>query len=174
MDTRSVILTFLNFLGFILVQTLIFKNAVLFGISFAFFYVAFLLFLSFETTAIYLLLAGFFTGFVIDIFYDSLGVHSAACVLMMFGRQFWIKSITPRGGYEIGSTPTIGSLGFRWFTIYALPLIFIHHFLLFYVEAGGFKGIFFLALGKVLASTVFTYFTVVLYQYLFLVRKKRT
>jgi hypothetical protein len=173
MDTRSLILTMLNFIVFILVQTLIFKNTVLFGVSFAFLYVAFLLFLSFETTAVYLLLAGFFTGFVIDIFYDSLGVHTAACVLMMFARQFWIKSIIPRGGYEIGSTPTIASLGLQWFTIYSLPLIFIHHFLLFYIEAGGFKGLFFFTLSKVLASMVFTYFTVILYQYLFFVRKNR-
>lgn len=173
MDTRNLILTVINFVVLVLVQVLVFKSVVLFGYSFAFIYLAILLLLPFELTAVYLLAGGFLTGFVIDVFYDSLGVHSAACVLMMFARQFWIKSITPRGGYEIGSAPTIASQNLQWFTIYALPLIFVHHALLFFVEAGGFDGLFFFTLTKVLSSTIFTYFTIVLYQYLFLVRRRR-
>lgn len=173
MDNRNFLFNGLYFLLFILLQVLVFKNIVFFGYAFAFIYLAFLLLLPFEITAIYLIATGFFTGFIVDIFYDSLGLHSAACVLMMFSRQYWIKSITPRGGYEIGALPTIGSLGLRWFSAYALPLIFVHHALLFYLEAGNLEGLFFFTLAKVLSSTFFTYFTIVLIQYLFLVNRRR-
>jgi len=173
MNSRNLITEIISFVIIILLQVLLFKNIVLFNVAFSFFYLAILLFLPFEVIAISLLFIGFFTGFVVDIFYDSLGMHSASCVLLMFVRNFWIKSITPRGGYEVTSTPTIDSMGLQWFTIYALPLIFIHHFALFYIEAGGFEGLFFLTLSKVLASTLMTFLVIVLYQYLFLVRRKR-
>jgi len=173
MDSKNLITNLLYFILFILLQVLLFKNLVLFGISFSFFYVCFLLFLPFEIATVSLLFIGFFTGFVIDIFYDSLGIHSASCVLLMFIRGFWIKSITPRGGYEVGSIPTIESMGWQWFSFYSLPLIFIHHFALFYIEAGGFEGVFFFTLSKVLASTALTFLVIVLFQYLFMVRRKR-
>jgi len=174
MDTRNLIFTAINFVVFILLQVLVFKNVVLFGYGFVFIYLAFLLLLPFEITAIYLLAGGFLTGFIVDIFYDSLGIHSGACVLMLFARQFWIRSITPRGGYEINSSPTIASMGLQWFTIYSIPLIFVHHAFLFFMEAGGASGMFAFTLTKVLSSVFFTYFSIVLYQYLFLVRKRRS
>lgn len=173
MVSKNLITGLLSFAIFILLQVLLFKNFVLFNVGFTFSYVAFLLFLPFEVIALSQLFLGFFMGFTIDIFYDSLGMHAAACILLMYVRQFWIKSITPRGGYEITSLPTIDSMGLQWFTIYSLPLIFIHHFALFYIEAGGFKDLFFLTLAKVFASTLLTFLVIVLYQYLFMVKRKR-
>lgn len=172
MSNRKIIYLVLGFILFVLAQVLIFKNLVLFNIAFCFVYVGFLLILPFEITSIPLILLGFVTGLVIDIFYDSLGIHAAASVLIMFVRTKWIKLITPRGGYEVGATPTIKVMGFEWFTIFALPLILLHHFALFYIEASGFK-MFWFTFSKVIASTIFTFIILVLVQYLFYGNRRR-
>lgn len=142
------------------------KNLVLFDKAFCFIYIGFLLLLPFETNKVLLLIWGFVIGFFIDIFYDSLGIHMAASVLMVYLRSYWINLITPRGGYEVGMEPTLKLMKFEWFATYSLPLIFVHHFALFYIETGGFS-LFFFTFVKVISSVVFTFVTIVLLQYLF-------
>ena len=139
---------------------------VLFDKAFCFVYIGFLLLLPFEAGSIFLLFMGFLMGLFIDIFYDSLGIHMAASVLVMYIRPFWINLITPRGGYEVGMEPSLKLMKFEWFATYALPLIFIHHFALFYLEAGLFS-MFFFTFVKVITSVLFTFTTFVLLQYLF-------
>ena len=125
--TRGLIFQIGNFVFFMIIQILFLRNVVLFDYAFAFIYIGFLLMLPFETGAITLMGLGFLTGFITDVFYDSLGMHTAAMVFVAFLRPYWVQSLTPRGGYEQGSLPNIRSLGLRWFLSYALTLIFIHH-----------------------------------------------
>jgi hypothetical protein len=115
-----------------------------------------------------LLLMGisFVMGLSVDIFYDSIGINASASVLIGFLRPYWLKIVTPRGGYEEVIIPNLKTLDFGWFFIYSLPLVFIHHFVLFFVEAGGF-GMFFFTITKVIFSSILTFFILVLTQYLF-------
>lgn len=150
---------------YIFLQIMFMKNMVLFDKAFCFIYIGFLLLLPFETGPLLLLLLGFLLGLIIDVFYDSLGIHIAASVLVMYLRPYWINLITPRGGYEIGMEPTLKLMKFEWFATYALPLIFIHHFALFYIEAGGFS-MFFFTFAKVLFSALFTFVAILIMQQL--------
>jgi len=115
-----------------------------------------------------LLLMGisFVMGLSVDIFYDSIGINASASVLIGFLRPYWLKIVTPRGGYEEVVIPNLKTLDFGWFFTYSLPLVFIHHFVLFFVEAGGF-GMFFFTITKVFFSSILTFFILVLTQYLF-------
>jgi hypothetical protein len=166
MSSRNSIIQLFYFVLYIGLQIIFVQNMVLFDVAFCFLYIGFLLLIPFETGPLLLLLVGAATGVVVDIFYDSLGIHMAASVLIMYLRPHWIKLITPRGGYEIGMEPTLKLMKFEWFATYSLPLIFVHHLALFYIEAGGF-GMFFFTLIKVLSSTLFTFATLVIIQYLF-------
>jgi len=112
------------------------------------------------------MLIAIITGLVIDIFYNSLGTHMAAATFLAFVRPFWLNAITPRGGYENVESPSLKDLGSRWFLAYALPLVAIYLLIAFFIEAGGFH-LFFHVIIKVLASTLFTTFVLVLIQYLF-------
>jgi len=156
----------LNFVVYIGVQVLMVRNLVLFDRGFCFIYIAALLLLPFEISSTGLMLIGFGTGLMVDIFYDTLGMHTAACVLLMFLRQLWVNLLTPRGGYENAYYPSLKVMGVEWFATYALPLLLIHHFFLFYLETGGFE-FFFFTLTKVLASVAFTFLTILITQYLF-------
>jgi hypothetical protein len=124
-----------------------------------------------ESGRITLLILGFLTGLVVDIFYDSLGIHAAACVLMMYLRPFWINLITPRGGYELEMRPTLFDMDFQWFGTYIFPLILIHHFALFFIETGGISLFLFTGL-KVISSTAFTFITIIIVQFLFFSAKR--
>ncbi|MBX9851665.1 MAG: Rod shape-determining protein MreD [Cytophagaceae bacterium] len=126
--------------------------------------------LPFETPALLLLFIAFLLGMTIDIFYDTLGIHAAASVLIAYIRPYIINILTPKGGYDKGTTVSIPSLGFQWMTMYAGVMIFIHHLTLFILELWGVK-LFFELIGKSLASGIFTLMVFTLFQYLFLGNK---
>ncbi len=156
----------ISFVLYLLLQVTIVRNMVLFDVAFCYVYVAFLLLFPFEIRPVPLMIIGFICGLLIDIFYDTLGMHAAGCVLIAFLRPYWAKAVPPRGGYEMGMKPTIKVMGFIWFLIFTLPLIFIHHFVLFFVEVGGLHLLGF-TIVKVISSTMLTFLVIVILQYLF-------
>jgi hypothetical protein len=166
MSNRRIIFQFLSFALYIGVQVTIFRNLALFNVSFCFIYLGFILFLPIDIDRILLLFLGFISGLIIDLFYDSVGIHTAASVMLAFLRPHWINVLTPQGGFNIGVSPSLRHLPFLWITRYLIPIILIHHFAIFYIEAGGFS-MFFFTLVKVLSSVLFTYFVLVLVQLLF-------
>ena len=158
--SRINIIQVISFFIYLLYQVLILKNIVLFNTAFCFF------FLPVEANPLFLMIAGFLMGFAIDIFYDSLGLHAFSCVLVMYVRNYWLTLITPQGGYDSSATPSIAINGMQWFLVYTLPLVFLHHSVLFFVEAGGF-GMFWFTLWKIITSTLFTTIVTVIVQFLF-------
>jgi hypothetical protein len=168
---RSFILVGLYFLFYLLLQVMLFKQLVLFNTAFCFVYVAFILLLPIETNILVLMAVGFVLGFMVDIFYDSLGLHAMSLVLLAYLRNYWLATITPQGGYDAGEGPTLAVNGFQWFLVYTFPLIFIHHFVLFFTEAGGF-GIFWYTMWKVLTSMIFDMSVIVFLQYFSFERRR--
>lgn len=166
MNSRNIVYIALSFILYVLVQVLFLKNLILFDVAFCFVYIAFILMLPLQISTTGLILTGFSIGFTIDIFYDSLGINAAATTLIAFLRPHWMQLIPPRMGYENVNLPTLKTFGLNWFLTYSLPLIFIHHIVLFFVEAGGFS-MFFFTLFKVIFSTIFTFLIIVLVQFMF-------
>ena len=164
--SRSSIILIISFILHLAFQLVFLKNAVLFHSAFCFLYIAVLLLLPVETTAVFLMLVGFMTGIFVDMFYDSLGLHALACVFMMYVRNFWLGRLTPQGGYDSSVIPNISMNGLQWFLTYSIPLIFIHHSILFFTEVGGFQYFGFTLL-KVVFSTVYTVMVILIVQYLF-------
>lgn len=169
--SRSGVLQFISFFIYLFIQVLLFKNLVMFNTAFCFVYVAFILMLPIETNTLTLMFVGFAMGFMIDVFYDSLGIHACTTVLTAYLRNFWLGSITPQGGYDAGLGPTLAVNGVQWFLVYTLPLVFLHHFVLFFVEAGGIS-IFWYTMLKVIGSLMFTMIVIILIQYLFAERRR--
>ena len=159
------------FFVYLLYQVMILQNVVLFHTAFCFLYVAYLLLLPVETNPLALMGIGFLMGFSVDMFYESIGLHAFACVFVMYVRNYWLSSITPQGGYDSNVTPSMALGGFQWFVVYALPLVFVHHLMLFYMEAGGF-GMFWFTLWKTIVSTFFTTLVILIAQFLFPGRRR--
>lgn len=164
MNSREIISTIASIFWLIFLQTILVRNFVLFDLSFCYVYLAVIIFLPLEMTAIPLMFAGFFLGLTIDAFYDSIGIHAFSCVLIGLLRPYIIKFVTPIGGYD--NIVSFRQLSIKWIASYSFIIIFIHHLCLFFLEAGGFH-MFFTTLFKTLLSSIFTLVVIVLYRLIF-------
>ena len=129
-------------------------------------YVLFILMLPFPTPKWLILMLAFLLGLGVDMFSDTGGLHAAASVAMAFLRQPVLSLFAPRDGYDIGQSPTIQQFGFNWFFSYAGILIFIHHFILFFLEVFRFSD-FFSTLFRVFLSSLFSLTLVCISQFFF-------
>ncbi|MEM7160884.1 MAG: hypothetical protein AAF487_00455 [Bacteroidota bacterium] len=156
-----------RFVLLILFQGLILIEAALFdGLAIPFVYVFILLKLPIDINRIFLLILCFLTGVTMDLFYNTFGLHAAACVLMGFVRPGILNLIRPRDGYDTGQDISISSFGFNWFFTFSFSLIFIHHLYLFLLEFFSFSQ-FPYTLLKVLLSSIYTFILVFLIHLIF-------
>lgn len=170
--TNTIIRNIIRFFVLVLVQVLVVQNIELGRFINPHIYVLFILMLPFETPKWLLLVASFFLGITIDLFYDTSGMHAAACVLMGYIRPGVLKLFSPRDGYEFGTQPSIQYLGIPWFLSYAGILVLLHHLVLFYIEIFRFSE-FFSTFFRVIVSSIFTLLLVVISQYLFQRKKEQ-
>jgi rod shape-determining protein MreD len=154
------------------VQVLVLDNIHLHGLFNPYIYMLFILMLPLETPAWLVLILGFFSGWVIDSYAHSGGVHASATVLTAFLRPFILRLLKPAAGYQPEDRPSVSSLGFLWFFTYCSVLIFIHHLWLFVVESFSFTQFIFV-LQKIAVSSMVSIVIVLSLQYLFYRRKER-
>jgi len=155
----------------VLFQVLVLNNIQVSGYINPYMYVLFILLLPFETPRWLLLISGFVIGISIDLFANTLGMHTSATVFMAFLRPYILKLLMPHDEYEQSTYPRLYYYGFTWFLKYSLVLVFLHHTFLFYVEA--FRITFFFhTMLRVLLSTLFSVFLILLSQF-FIFRKQK-
>lgn len=160
------------FLFFLLVifQVLIVKN-LNFGVYFIVLpYILFIISLPFETPRLLVLALSFVGGLILDMFYNTPGLHASACASMGFARHYVLKFISPRDGYDPAIEPCVEDMGAQWFIKYSAVLIIVHHFLFFYLEVFSFSE-FFRTLLRIILSSIGTFIAVYLIQFLFFSRK---
>ncbi len=145
----------LIFIALILLQLLVMNNIQFSGYVNPYIYVMIILLIPVEISAWLLLIIAFLTGLLIDIFSGSPGMHASATVLAGFVRPFVLRIISPRDGYEPGATPSMLTYGFRWYLLYTVIIIVVHHTALFYLEVFRFAD-FFRTLTRVLLSSLFS------------------
>ena len=154
-----------------LIQIFLLKNLALFGIAFCFLYLIGILNFPTSIPQIPLLLISFVLGLFIDVFYDTLGIHALAATFMAFLRPFWLKIISPSGGYDDNTDPSIAEMGVGWYVSYTWPLIFSFCLLFFITDQLG-TGRFLTALNKSFFSSTFTVLLAIIVQLLFFKRRR--
>jgi|TARA_B110000881_G_C18426351_1_gene438609 rod shape-determining protein MreD len=152
-----------RFFVLIIVQGLVLNNVHVFGVASTYFYVIFILFLPIEFNRIVVILMAFALGLAIDLFSSSWGLHAFSCVFMAYLRPTLLRFLAPRDGYEFNAVPNWRAMGFVWFITYSSIAIFIHHFIVHFVEAFRFSE-FINVLGRTLASTLFTMLLLLIFQ----------
>jgi rod shape-determining protein MreD len=161
----------LRFLVFLLIQVSILKHLDLGRFINPFLYVLFILMLPIKANKAMILVLAFFTGLTVDMFYNTMGINAAACVFMAYCRPRILRIYAPKGEYDTSAKPTIQSLGLPWMLSYAGTLVFLHHLVLFYLEAFSFST-FFSTLGIVIMSSASTLGLIILSQYI--MQRRRT
>jgi len=171
MNIRNLLIFSLRLILLVLVQIFLLKNLALFGQAFAFIYLLGLLLLPLNIRNIPLLLIGFGLGFLVDMFYETIGLHTAAATFFAFLRPIWLKIVSPTGGYDDLQEPSMNEMGMGWFLSYAFPMIFGFSMVFFGLDQWGF-GSFFSVLNKSLFSSIFTCLLAILVQLLFFKRRR--
>jgi len=154
------------------IQVFLLKNVNLYNFATPYIYILFILLLPFEIPNILLFVLAFISGITIDAFYDTPGLHAAASVLLAFVRISFINITVQKDGFDNEPEPTLSIMGFRWFITYAAVLTVIHHFFLFNLEAFNLSQLEF-TISRVLLSSLFTVFLMLISGLLFFKRKER-
>jgi hypothetical protein len=156
----------IRFIILLALQVLVFNNLMLPGMFNPYIYIYFLLLLPIAMPRWQLLFVAFITGFIMDVFTHSIGMHAFACVLIGYIRPYILDLVKPSGGYNPEDRPTLGYMGFSWFLTYSIPLILIFHFVLFLVETLSVNQLLFILL-KTILSSLMASMIIVLFEFFF-------
>lgn len=137
----------------IIVQVLFLRDLALFYYGFCFIYLWAIIKAPIDTPPLYLILGGFALGWLLDIFYNTHGMHAFSTVLIAWLRPTFFTILTPANGYDERSTISLAEMKWMWFFPYLGLMLFTHHFVLFQLEASE-SSLFGLSLLKALLSTV--------------------
>jgi hypothetical protein len=142
---------------FLIIQVLILKrissgNQWLWIYGDIFLYPIIILLLPIRLARHYVTIIGFILGLLIDMFYDTVGVHAFALTAMAYSRGIILSYLEPRGGYQLTMSPTKESMGINWLLVYTAISMFIFVFLYFTAEIFTF-----VYLGKILVKTIITF-----------------
>jgi len=160
----------LRFIVLVIIQVFILNNIHLFDWVNPYLYVLFIILMPLHTPKWILLVCSFLLGMTIDAFMNTLGMHIAACVFIAYIRPFIIDFISPGGGYEAEDKPNLQSLGLQWFLTYAVSMVLLHHFVLYFLEVFRLSE-FFDTMMRISINSIFTILLIILSQFLFFKKK---
>ncbi len=167
---RNLIIHLALLLVFIFLQAFMFDNMKLSSLQiYPFVYVAIILMLPFETPKWLLLLTGFFSGLLLDIFNDTLGVNTAAATLLAYVRPFTLSVLSPYDGYENGTLPRVGYYGTPWYLKYISMNVFVFA-AAFYLLVSFSFNYFASDLLKIFFGSIYTIVIILLIQFAFFLK----
>ncbi len=144
---------FIRFVILVLLQVVIFKRIEfttgIFAYTQFFVYPIWIMLMPIRIPKPLILIGAFIMGLVIDMFYDSLGVHAATLVFMAFIRDFILNLVEPEVGYDPNISFNLKKIGLLWYASYIGIFLLIHLFVYFSVEAFSF-----VYMEEILISTV--------------------
>lgn len=153
---RAVVANIIRFIGILLVQGLVLKRITLGWEEFPYLqillYPVFILLLPLRVPRPLVILSAFAMGMLVDLFYNTPGVHASASIFTAFIRPLILYRLTPRGGYTAVHAPNKEKMGWPWFLRYAAFLLAFHLFFYFSVESFTFVYI-----GTILLKTFFSF-----------------
>lgn len=142
----------LRFLLLVIVQVL-FLNNLQFTFCTPYIYILFILSLPVSCPRWLDLIAGFVLGLTIDMFSNTLGLHTFACVLIAYLRYFAIKLFVSEEN-RITNIPSFHSFGVMPYVKYVVLLTVIHHSALLALETMTFVNWWITLLRIVISSAV--------------------
>ena len=150
------------FVCLVLLQEFLFNNIQFIHFLSPYIYIFLILILPFNIHPSYLMLVAFVLGLSVDIISAGIiGSHAAACTVIAYCRNIVTKITMHSGEYE-NITSTAMQIELKRFIFYAFALVFLHHFVLFFVEIFSMQNFLFTLLRIVVSSIISTTFTVLL------------
>jgi hypothetical protein len=173
MSSKVIMTNILRVVLVIFAQLLVFKHI---SVSFAdFAYIHFIIYpiaflmLPMRTPTLVILPVAFLIGLLMDIFYDSIGVHASASVFSAYIRTLIIGFLEPFDGYNQDDVPTMHKMGTGWYVSFMSLSLIAHIFFYFSVEAFSFVYFF-----DIFLNTIFSFIVsaLVIFILMFIFRTK--
>ena len=141
------------FLFVIITQVFILNNIQFSGYINPYYYIIFILTIPLGTNRGFFLIQSFFLGFIIDVFTNTYGLHSFACVLASYVQLLLKNKVNNlKEGEE---SLMIINFPMEKFIFISVFFISIHHFTLFFLETFSLKSIL-NTLATTISSGIFT------------------
>jgi rod shape-determining protein MreD len=160
-----------SFFLLVLLQITIFFHTSIFGVAYCFIYVSLILFLPVFIPRSWLMTIGFVLGLVIDMFYDTPGINTFACVTVAFIKNPLFSVFMNPNDLDERDTISITSISVGVFVPFVAILLFVHHFLVLFLQNFDIQNFFYILLSSTL-STVLTLLVLVAGEYLFFSNRK--
>ncbi len=152
-----------RFLLLLMVQIIIFNNMNFLGYISPFPYILFIILYPVNGNKYGLLMASFFLGLIVDIFSNSGGIHTTACLVLAYYRPYIFK-FSFGVSYEYQTVKLNDVLTPERFSFLLLAVL-IHHITLFILETFQ-MSFFFDTLLRILLSSIFTILICIILIYL--------
>lgn len=161
----------LRFFITLLIQVFVCMNIHLFGCVNAYIYLLALLMLPVELPRWVQYIIAFATGFIVDAFSMTYGIHASACLLMMFVRPYLITGLNGRKTSDTVERLTPAARDFRWILVYTVISVFIHQVAVVMLETWTFAH-FWKTFLVIAGNTILTTTIILGCEYIFIPKKK--
>ena len=135
-------------------------------------YIIFLLLLPLEIKKWVQYLIAFFTGLLIDMFFQTHGIHALSSLIIIFIRPYIVLLLNGFKPIDGIFKPLPGFKDFRWIAFYVGSMAFVHQFLVTLIETFDMSE-FFHIIWVTLINTFFTTILIVCIEYLFYSEKRK-
>ena len=136
-----------------LLQVLLLDQLQLWGACHPYVYILCLLMMPITLPHSVSMVIGAAVGLVMDVFCNSLGVHTAACILLMFIRPYLIGVIV-NDKDRLNEQISLRAIGMEALIKYVVILVLIHHLTVFMLAAWSWQHFGFVLLETVVSSMI--------------------
>ena len=134
-------------------QVLLFDQLQLWGACHPYIYILCLLMLPITLPHSADMLIGAAAGLLMDVFCNSLGIHMAACILLMYARRYLLGGIV-NDRERLNEQINLHALGLEALLKYVVLLVIMHHFVVFALAAWSLAHIGFVLLETLVSSLI--------------------
>ena len=136
-----------------LLQVLLFDQLQLFGLCHPYIYILCLLMMPITLPHSVDMIIGAIAGLVMDIFCNSLGVHTMACIFLMFIRPYLLSALV-NDKDRLNEQISLRTLGAEAMFRYVAILVVLHHLIIFMLAAWSWSHIGFVLLETIVSSVL--------------------
>ena len=136
-----------------LLQVLLFDQLQLWGICHPYIYVLCLLMMPITLSHSADMLIGAAAGLIMDIFCNSLGIHTAGCILIMFIRPYLLGAIV-NDKDRLNEQISLHAVGMEALIKYVVILVVLHHFVIFSLAAWSWCHLGFVLMETIVSSII--------------------
>lgn len=136
-----------------ILQVLLFDQLQLLGVCHPYIYILCLLMMPITLPHSADMFIGAAAGLIMDVFCNSMGVHTAACILIMFVRPYLIGALV-NDKDRLNEQISLRALGMEALLRYVVIMVVIHHFTVFLLAAWSWAHIGFVLIETIVSSII--------------------